>query len=303
MRSFTPPTPDQVRAHLNRFAPQPPSRLASWSTVIALPLLLLIALANNNSALIVLPMIALGAILATTHWRLRRQREQEEQTLRVQELAMQRRFIESLRLAWQLLPRVVQQPQLHGRVVATIAHDLDELRCYDAAIVAYDYLLERMAAEDPAAVQFQVLRSLAQLATDRLTDADDTLRRLRGVIGRFRDTAIGAAYRLALLVQQIRTNHYQQAIDESDSLLDALRPLGVQAGYGHALMALAYRELARHHNQPTPAAAREWWHRATLLLSPEALMSRFPELRVMNESAAADTSHIQSTTASSDQQE
>src|SRR5690606_19761282 len=129
-------------------------------------------------------------------------------------------------------------------------------------IVAYDYLIDRLVPDDPAAVQFQVLRSLAQLSAERLTDADDTLRRLRGVIGRYQNTPVGAAYRLAQLLQQVRTHHYQQAIDESDTLVDALRPLGVQAGYGHALMALAHQQLAKHTQQVAPDDVQRWWYRA-----------------------------------------
>jgi hypothetical protein len=74
----------------------------------------------------------------------------------------------------------------------------------------------------------------------------------------------------------VRTNHFADAVEGCDGLLDELRPLGVDAGYGHALVALAYHHLAG-------AAAGEqaalWWSRATLLVAAPALLDRFAELR------------------------
>jgi tetratricopeptide (TPR) repeat protein len=256
-----------------------------WATLLILPALLVLSLLATD-ALMLLPLLAVTAMLIAGNWRMKRMRDLERQTLRVQELAMLRRSVESLRLGWDLLPRLTHAPPLHGRVVASLAHNLDQLRCFEAAIGAYDYLLAHLSPQDPVAMQFQVLRSIAQLATDRLTDADDALRRLRGAIGDFKHTAIAAAYRMAQLVQQIRTHHWEQAIQDSANLLADLRPLGVQAGYGHAMIALAYHEQAAHARIPAPEDVKVWWSRATLLLAPAALVERFPELHPLTESKA-----------------
>jgi len=138
-------------------------------------------------------------------------------------------------------------------------------------------------------VHIGVSRANAALGADRLSDADDSIRRLRGAVEAFPDTTISATYRLAQLAQQVRTHHFAEGVKENDDLLDALRPLGVEAGYGHALMALC------HYHDPTQGetaddatahdAAKQWWGRATLLLPSHTLLSRYPELKPLTELA------------------
>jgi len=282
LQPFHPPTADQLDAHLHRYAVRPASRVWLWAIVLGLPVLLILSLMMRN-ALVFLPLLAVIGIVLAAQWRVRKMRELERQALRVQELAMLRQHERSLRLGWTLLPQLVHLPPLHGRVVAAMAHNLDQLRCFDAAIGAYDHLVEHLHRDDPASVQFQVLRTIAQIAAERLTDADDALRRLRGSMDHFADTAVAAAYRFAQLLQQIRTHHYEQASKEADDLVAQLRPLGVHAAYGHALAALAHHELARHRGQPAPEAMRQCWSRATLLMSPQALAARYPELQPLTE--------------------
>ena len=101
-------------------------------------------------------------------------------------------------------------------------------------------------------------------------------------------TPISASYRLACLVQQIRTHHFADAVQDSQNLVEELRPLGVESGYGHALLAFAHEPLASRVSaealaEPEQLAAhaseaRNCWSRATLLLSPEAIADRYPEL-------------------------
>ena len=125
--------------------------------------------------------------------------------------------------------------------------------------------------------------AIAQIAGDQLTDADDTLRRLRGAIDPYRGTPIAASYRLANLIQQTHTNHHADAVETAGTLLDDLRPLGAEAGYGHALMALSFYRMGEIET-PDPAHRQQaalWCSRATLLLSPEALSARFRELGAM----------------------
>ena len=87
-----------------------------------------------------------------------------------------------------------------------------------------------------------------------------------------------AAYRFARLFQAVRTAHYAEGIAESPNLLQTLRPLGIDAGYGHALRSFCHRQ--RNDPQENDAEQAEvWWRRATTLISPDLLVRRFPEMR------------------------
>ena len=292
--SFTPPTPEQVRAHLDRNPPRGRSRTMSWLTTAVMAAALALTLLAPNGATLVLALLLLLLLFFLLNWRTFAFRRLEAATGQVQEAAVRRRWVEALRRAWRLLPSLAAAPELHGRAVAFIAHSLDQVQAHESAIVAYNYLIDHLPPEHPAGVQFRVQRAMAQLASDQLVDADETLRRLRGSVERYKETPISASYRLANLIQQARTNHYADAVATSPTLLDDLRPLGVDAGFGHALMALAYFQ------SPEPAEstedqktyrehAAEWWSRATLLLPIPLLVGRFAELEPLKDALAPST--------------
>jgi len=128
-------------------------------------------------------------------------------------------------------------------------------------------------------VQLRTFRAICALHADRLADADDTLRQLRGLIAPYAKGAVGAAYRLAELTQHVRTHHYTEGLERADRMLEDLRPLGVEAGYGHALIALCHQEDRADRDAATRQQQVDlWWRRATLLLPAAALTERYPEL-------------------------
>jgi hypothetical protein len=284
-RSFTPPTADQVRAHLARYPSRGSSRTAALIPTLALAAIIFLALGAQNAVMFLLPWLLLGALLVFMALRVRRARELDAAVARAQEWTMWRRREDALRQAWRLLPRLATNPELHGRAVAAIAHNLDALGAHEAAIVAYDQLIDHLPEGHPISVQLRVQRTMAELGADRLTDADASLRRLRGAVEPFRKTPIGASYRLASLIQQSRTHHDADAVAESGELLDELRPLGVEAGFGHALMALAFVRLGEGEAAPPDwrDQASLWWSRATLLVAVDRLVERFGEARLAAE--------------------
>ena len=155
---------------------------------------------------------------------------------------------------------------------------------YGAAIVGYDSLLEHLPNDHPGAIQLRAHRALAALHSDRLADADDTLRQMRSHVEPYANTPIGATYRLAELTQAVRTHHYSDPLERAEHMLDDLRPLGVEAGYGHALLALCHQEdRASRDEHARREAVRRWWESATLLLPEAALLDRYPELRVLSQ--------------------
>src|SRR5690606_10485087 len=105
-----------------------------------------------------------------------------------------------------------------------------------------DRLLDMLPQDHPGAIHLRIHRAIAALSAERLLDADEALRRLRNVTSDYARTPLAALYRFAELIQIVRTGHYDDALHEADTLLDALRPLGIEAGYGHALLALCYQQ-------------------------------------------------------------
>ncbi|MEM6554001.1 MAG: hypothetical protein AAF750_17940, partial [Planctomycetota bacterium] len=123
---------------------------------------------------------------------------------------------------------------------------------------------------------------------DRLGDADEELRRVRGVVEGFGEVGGGASQATALraeererlaagyayagLVQDVVTHHFAEAVERGDGLVERLRPMGMEAGYGYGLMALCHWKVGDE------AGARRWWTRAVLLVPGEALVGRYAVL-------------------------
>ena len=278
---FNPPTARQVRTHIMHHPARGPSKLVEWSPIIALAAAMAITLTLHGNAAVLLSWLIIIGVLAGLTSKARRTRRLEQRVAHIQEMAMLRHWSAAVRLAWRLLPSLITLPPLYGQTLVLIAHCLDQLKAYDAAIEAYDHLINHTASEEPLAVQLRIGQAQAQLATDQLTDADDALRKLRAQTDALAQPVIGAAYHLAGLIQQAHTGHWAEAVEQNASgLIGRLRPLGVEAGYGYALLALSYHQLDNTDPSASDHAAR-WWSRATLLLPVSALVDRFSELAAM----------------------
>ena len=252
--STAPPSPQQVRDYLEAF---PASGAPGWVTWTPLALLMgamLLAMSHASAVAQLAPWAALGLLYFIVAARVKRMRLLEKQVNRVQEMALTRRTRAAFDEAWSLLPQLAISPELHSRTVAFLGHLLDQLKAHESGIVAFDFLIDRLPAEHPASVQLRVHRAICQLACDRLADADDAIRRLRMLQEPVGASPTHAAYHYAVLVQCVRTRNYDDAVKRGDSLIDALRPLGVDAGYGYALMALSCAAL--HRKQATARAGR-----------------------------------------------
>lgn len=286
---FEPPTADQLAEHL---AANPPAPSAGWRNYLPIMILAVVGLAvlaSSSPALALLPWVGLLGAMMFLSGRVRAAQALEQRVMRAWELSMIRRYREALGRAWDLLPACRTRPELHGRVVTVMAHILGELGCDEAAEVAYGYLLDRLPPDHPLALRLRVQRAIAALRADRLADADDALRKLRAQAEGSGDDTLAASYRMARLVQDVRTGHFADAAEQADQTADALRPLGVEAGYGHGLLALCFHQLALHdpaadagRRQQLTEAAGRWWRHATLLIPPSALMFRHAELAALD---------------------
>lgn len=292
-RACRPPDSGQVAEHLTRWTPVPPSPWATRAPIIVLAVSLVLMLVLAHPLAQLLPWLALGGVLIQGAWRVRAARALDREVTGLSEQAMLRRYRAALRRAWAVLPKLVHHPALHGRTVAAMAQSLDEMRAHESAIAAYDHLLAGMPEQGPPTMHLRISRAIAALRADRLADGDEALRKIRGAIDPYLGSPIGAAYRMAQLIQDVRTCHYTDAMDFEPTLLDDLRPLGVEAGFGHALMALCCRGARTESSDQARTrrdAARLWWDRATTLLPAAALVGEFPELETMTRDAAPTSS-------------
>ena len=283
---FEPPTADQLARHLAQYPSVqagPLQQRGPLLMVIAVAGLALLMIGQPGFAL--LPLLALLGLMAYLSGQARTAAELQARAIKAWELAMIRRYREALGQAWELLPACRTKPELHGRAVTVIAHVLGELGRDEAAEVAYGYLQDRLPTDHPLALRLRLQQAIAALGSGRLADGDDILRRLRGKAEASSDPSLTAAFRMARLVQDVHTGHYADAVAEADNTATALVPLGVEAGYGYALLALCCHLLAGHDPSIDEARRAElkqqathYWDRATLLIPPAALVYCYPEL-------------------------
>lgn len=283
---FDPPTAEQLARHLGQYPAMPATvwqQRGPLLMVIAVAGLALIMIGQPGFAL--LPLFALLGLMAYLSGQARTAAELQARAARAWELAMIRRYREALGQAWELLPACRTRPELHGRAVTVIAHVLGELGRSEAAEVAYGYLLDRLPPDHPLALRLRVQQAIAALNNGRLADGDDALRKLRGQAEVSSDPSLAAMLRLARLVQDVQTGHYADAAEAADDTAAALIPLGVEAGYGYALLALCFAMRSEYDPSVEPdqkeslqQQARQYWDKATLLIPPAALVYRYPEL-------------------------
>lgn len=283
---FDPPSADQLAQHLAKHPAVQAGALQQRGPVlmvIAVVGLALLMLGQPGYAL--LPLLGLLGLMAYLSGQARAAAQLQERAVRAWEFAMIRRYREALGQAWDLLPACRTKPQLHGRAVTVIAHVLSELGHDEAADVAYGYLMDRLPPDHPLALRLKLQRAIAVLTSGRLADGDDILRKLRGQTEGSADASLAASYRMAKLVQDVETGHYADAIAESDQTEQALIPLGIEAGYGYALLALCWYQLAKHAMDSDEATrtkqsqrSQQLWDQATLLIPAAVLVYRYPAL-------------------------
>ncbi len=282
--NFTPPTPDQVSDYLHHHPLRSPTKLHAWVPIIGLGLVLMLAIMFDQGIGLLLPWVVLIGVLVYSGTIAARVRKLQQKVTQVQELAMLRLHVPSLRLAWRALPKVTHLSQLYLRTCALMAANLGQLRCHEAAIVLLDDLIERLPDDHPGAVQMRMQRAVAELAIDRLLDADRSLRWLRDRVNQPGTEPAASVYRFAQLYQAVRTLRDDDAVNASEKLMDDLRPLGTEAGYGYALAAVAHYRWAQRRTEQAAALMEQagvWWGRATMLVAPKPLLERLPELEPM----------------------
>ncbi|HAI10936.1 MAG TPA: hypothetical protein DCM28_04485 [Phycisphaerales bacterium] len=261
--------------------------------VTQLPLILLIAAAvmtlfAQDVFTALLPWLILVGVVIFAMVRVRNIRGIQTRVQKIGEWTQLGQHDRATRAIWKTLPVVQMMPELHGRLVALMAHNLDRLAAWPAAEVAYDYLIQRMPTDHPSSIQLQLQRTILQLFNDELASADTNLRKLRPMAMELKNSPMAATYHYAALLQHVSTYHFTEAIEENrDDLVENLRPLGVEAGHGYALLAWSCYQLSLRQadslqfNDELMEQTRHWWHKATLLLSTQKLLKRQPQLKAL----------------------
>ena len=278
---FVPPTAEEFAEHLDANDLRTPSVAAMWMPLLVVLVIAAAGWAAGGVAALALPW---GALMGLLVWSARRaaawQRRMRE-TRRCAELAGRRYFPAALQRAWRLLPEVREQPSLHGELVSVMTHALAALRQYEAAGKGYRFMLERMGgtgnngavggAPDVGVARLRLLAAVTALLNEDLYEGDELIRKARGTASQYPDSPLFALLRTAELFQAVRTHHFEDGTAMAGpTLMDELRPLGFDAGFGYAAAALCW------HQRGDTGRATAWWRSATLLVPDQALIHRLP---------------------------
>lgn len=113
----------------------------------------------------------------------------------------------------------------------------------------------------------------AKIRSEQLTDANTTISRL---ICRRLPQPWSSRVSLLTCLQRLYMGHAQEIVGRSNELWHEFRNhLGVEAGYGYGLLAIAMDRCGQ------AGKACKYWSDATILIRPERLVQRYPELRAL----------------------
>lgn len=267
-----PPTAPQVAGHLSAHTPVArPHRRTFF--LIALGGVLMVVLFGEPSVFtLLLPWVLLGGLLVYITRQRKLLRDVQVEVQRAGELTMLRHHHTALERAWRAVPRVQQWPQFHAQAAMLVGANLLALRCYESGIAAGDYLLGLIPPTHPVGQVVSLQRAAALLHEDRLTDADEALRK---TAGQELNPLSDAMLAFARAYQQVKTHQVEALVERPEALPVKLRPLGFDAGHGYGLVAAAMRA------RGDEAGAMRWWKLATLLLPAPVIMNALPETRTL----------------------
>ncbi|MEM1026594.1 MAG: hypothetical protein AAGJ38_00760 [Planctomycetota bacterium] len=271
------PTAARLAEHLEAHAPRSAKPWVRYVPLGVVVLAVLLSLAMPNGLTATLPWLALLGVIVYGTQRRQRHARASAQALYAQELGMLRYHRDALRTAWNVLPALVHRNEEHARTVALIGHLLNVLGADEAANVAFDFLLERLADGHPAALTLRLQKAANAFEADRLSDGDAELRRVRSAVKADDPGPIGAAYRATRLLQSVSTHHFAEAVDDLPQTKGAFRPLGIDGGLAYGLLAYAQHRLGNRE------ASQRAWHDATCLLPSHELIRRYAPLQALAE--------------------
>ena len=232
------------------------------------------SLISSNAALSwILPQLLLLAMIGLLVRTVRRQREFARDIQESTEAMQLRQWTR----AWSVLSRLLRKPVPHPAVRAesllALAALAEANEAFDASQRIYESMLEERQADPLQLHTARVGLGAALLRTGQTTDAVGLIDRLEreDLPGSLR-----AHTELLALFREITMGHAADRLDRADERRKLFRRyLGTRAGYGYALLALAFDRAGQ------PERAAKSWLDATMLEPLPELLCRFSELQTI----------------------
>jgi tetratricopeptide (TPR) repeat protein len=208
----------------------------------------------------------------------------------IEELVQLRRWMEAADLVQRVLSRPMYLRERRLTALLCLATLLTRYHRFADARVVHDYLLQNGGSDINAAHSIRVARAMGMLREDYLVDADKAMNDLRREVNRARDEVRrhrggeaaddvqSAGLALLELYRDVKTRHYEEAVQGFERSLPILREqLGMRVADAWLLVAAA------RHGLGQTDAARIAYTNATALAPAVELHRRYPEASALAE--------------------
>ena len=265
---------------------QPRRRLSRMSVIVLVGLgVLVLSLISGRESergdilSVVLMWLVLTGLLVSLFVNAARRQAMSKWSRKAADLCLMERWEEAAEPLRKVLKRPVNIPQIRYQGLLELAGVAENTGQTDQAKQIY----RAISDEQPQGLLSRLARvgeAIVLLKLDQLADADAVIRQLEvGAEG----PGLKSLVLLARLYQQIRTGHYAEALeDETGKCELARKGLSSKAGYVYGLLGLA-----KHNQADGQEAAGKYWQQATMLIRPETLVKKFPELSQLSQTYEA----------------
>ena len=196
------------------------------------------------------------------------------------DLCLLERWEEAIEPLRKVLNKPVSLPQMRYQGLLELAGVAENTGQTDQARQIYRAISE----EQPQGLLGKLSRlgeAIALLKLDHLADAETVIRQLEV---NAEGPGLKSLVLLARLYQQIKTGHYAEALEDEVNKCELARQgLSTKAGYAYGLLGLA------HNQAGDQEQSRKYWWKATMLIKPENLVRKFPELGQLEEKFPSDS--------------
>ncbi len=205
------------------------------------------------------------------------------------DLCLQEKWSQAIEPLRRLLGKPVPLAQIRYQGLLELAGVAEHTGQLEEATEIY----EAIAREQPQGLLGSLAlvgKAIVLLKLDQLADADTIIRRLEVSV---ESRSLKSLVLLGRLYQQIKTGHYADALIEKSSKCELARTgMSTKAAYVYALLALAHRhqemsassdQAAGNSPEASDSNAEVLWQQATMLLGPDILVEKFPELTELKE--------------------
>ncbi|NIA06891.1 MAG: hypothetical protein GWP14_04500 [Actinobacteria bacterium] len=186
------------------------------------------------------------------------------------DLCLLERWDEAIEPLQKVLNKPVNQPQIRYQGLLELAGVAEHTGKLDQSRQIYQAIGQEQP-HGPLGRLALVGEAIVLLKLDQLADAEAVIRRLEVSV---EGPGLKSLVLLARLYQQIKTGHYSEALEDEANKCELARlGLSTKAGYVYGMLALAHKNQTENQDQ-----AKKYWRQATMLIRPENLVRKFPEL-------------------------